>query len=213
MSSRLVERLKFKIKGSPQSQSGNTTPAQSSAPGAGAGISFQPAPPASSSPAQPPDPAAGLGVSSALLTSGSSLPSLQEQLWNDAYDEIQAKEPKLIEAYEEVILQQPVQSAAESNPIGTDNTAADAREARRHRMQLLVQQGLQSTQVAFSAKDNIDSGMQAVVAIRGAMEAAVKTCPPAAIAWVGVCFGLEVCLNLPGASLALLTRDRFSQTP
>lgn len=84
------------------------------------------------------------------------------------------------------------QSDASSN-------AGHAREVRQHRMQLLVQQGLQKTQAAANTKETIDGGMQAIFAIMRAMEAAVKACPPAAIAWVGVCFGLEVCLSSSGS--------------
>jgi hypothetical protein len=45
-----------------------------------------------------------------------------------------------------------------------------------------------------SIKRGIDEGLQAVQAIRAIVDKAVQAAPEAAVAWVGVCLGLEVCM-------------------
>lgn len=59
-------------------------------------------------------------------------------------------------------------------------------------MKQLVQAGLERTQKEAAVKRGIDDGLQAVHAVKGAIDKAVQAAPEAAIAWVGVCFGLEV---------------------
>ncbi|KAH7169754.1 NACHT domain-containing protein, partial [Fusarium flagelliforme] len=123
------------------------------------------------------------------------LPSLQERLWNQAYDELKASEPKLVEAYEKILSvglhrNNPSSVTCES----TENEIGSARETRRRQMQQLVQDGLDRTQKAASIKGGIDEGLQAVQAVRGIVDKAVQAAPEAAVAWVGVCLGLEVCI-------------------
>jgi hypothetical protein len=121
------------------------------------------------------------------------LPSLRERLWNDAYDELKAGEPKLVEAYENILSiglhqNQPDSVAFES----TENEIGRTRETRCRQMQQLVREGLDRTQKQASIKRGIDEGLQAVQAVRGIVDKAVHAAPEAAIAWVGVCLGLEV---------------------
>jgi hypothetical protein len=59
-------------------------------------------------------------------------------------------------------------------------------------MQQLVQEGLDRTQNQASIKRGIDEGLQAVQAVREIVDKAVHAAPEAAVAWVGVCLGLEV---------------------
>ncbi|KAH7184000.1 NACHT domain-containing protein [Fusarium oxysporum] len=126
----------------------------------------------------------------------SPLPSLQERLWNQAYDELKASEPKLVEAYEKILSvglhrKDPSSVTCES----TENEIEGARETRCRQMQQLVRDGLDRTQKAASIKRGIDEGLQAVQAVRGIVDKAVKAAPEAAIAWVGICLGLEILSN------------------
>lgn len=61
-------------------------------------------------------------------------------------------------------------------------------------MQQLVQAGLDRTQKQASIKRGIDEGLQVVQTVRGIVDKAVHAAPEAAVAWVGVCLGLEVCM-------------------
>ncbi|KAH7117523.1 hypothetical protein EDB81DRAFT_733765, partial [Dactylonectria macrodidyma] len=126
----------------------------------------------------------------------SPLPTLQERLWNQAYDELKASVPKLVEAYERIL------SAGihrnDSSPIAsepTENEIGKTQETRNRQMQLLVQEGLDRTQKVASIKGSIDEGLQAVQVVRGIVDKAVKAAPQAAVTWVGVCLGLEILSN------------------
>uniref|UniRef100_A0A0D2YF15 NACHT domain-containing protein n=1 Tax=Fusarium oxysporum (strain Fo5176) TaxID=660025 RepID=A0A0D2YF15_FUSOF len=124
------------------------------------------------------------------------LPSLQERLWNQAYDELKASEPKLVEAYEQILSAELCRNdspSVASRP--TKNEIGMTRKTRYRQMQQLVQQGLDRTHRAASIKRGIDEGLQAVQAVRGIVDKAVHAAPEAAVAWVGVCFGLEILSN------------------
>ncbi|KAL6406189.1 hypothetical protein AUP68_10357 [Ilyonectria robusta] len=126
----------------------------------------------------------------------SPLPSLQERLWNQAYDELKVGEPKLVEAYERILsaeLCRNDSTSVASRP--TENEIGRSRDTRRHQMQQLVQAGLDRTQKQASIKRGIDEGLQAVQAVRGIVDKAVHAAPEAAVAWVGVCLGLEILSN------------------
>ncbi|RBA11776.1 hypothetical protein FPRO05_14235 [Fusarium proliferatum] len=126
----------------------------------------------------------------------SPLPTLQERLWNEAYDELKASEPKLVEAYEKILsaeLHRNDPSSVASEP--TENQIASARATRCRQMQQLVQEGLDRTQKAASIKRGIDEGLQAVQAVRGIVDKAIHAAPEAAVAWVGVCIGIEILSN------------------
>jgi hypothetical protein len=125
----------------------------------------------------------------------SPLPSLPERIWNQAYDELKENEPKLVEAYEKILsvkLNQndPSSVAWES----TGNKIEGTREARCRQMQKLVQDGLDCTQKEASIKGRIDEGLQIIQQMKGIVDKAIQAAPEAAIAWVGVCLGLEVCV-------------------
>ncbi|RYC79718.1 Vegetative incompatibility protein HET-E-1 [Fusarium oxysporum f. sp. narcissi] len=126
----------------------------------------------------------------------SPLLNLQERLWNQAYDELKTSEPKLVEAYEKILSiglhrKDPSSVTCES----TENEIEGARETRCRQMQQLVRDGLDRTQKAASIKRGIDEGLQAVQAVRGIVDKAIQAAPEAAIAWVGVCLGLEILSN------------------
>ncbi|KAH8651716.1 hypothetical protein BGZ61DRAFT_229661 [Ilyonectria robusta] len=126
----------------------------------------------------------------------SPLPTLQERLWNQAYDGLKASEPKLVEAYEKILsieLHRNDPSSIASEP--TENKIARARGTRCRQMQQLVQEGLDRTQKQASIKRGIDEALQAVQAVRGIVDKAIHAAPEAAVAWVGVCLGLEILSN------------------
>ncbi|KAH6885000.1 NACHT domain-containing protein [Thelonectria olida] len=113
-----------------------------------------------------------------------SLPSLQERLWNQAYDELKASEPKV---------------------VGT-NEIGKTRETRCRQMQQLVRAGLERTQKEASIKRGIDEGLQAVQTVRGIVDKAVQASPEAAVAWVGGILSnpvTEGCINHQGIAYVL----------
>ncbi|KAK7219770.1 hypothetical protein V2G26_007773 [Clonostachys chloroleuca] len=123
------------------------------------------------------------------------LPSLQERLWNQAYDELKAGGPKLVEAYERILSAELRRNDSSSVDSELTEREISSRDTRCHQMQQLVHAGLDRTQKQVSIKRGIDEGLQAVQAIRAIVDKAVQAAPEAAVAWVGVCLGLEILSN------------------
>lgn len=59
-------------------------------------------------------------------------------------------------------------------------------------MERLVRAGLERTEKEATVKQGIEQGMQAVNSVKGIVDKAVQASPEAALAWVGICFALEV---------------------
>ncbi|VUC28874.1 unnamed protein product, partial [Clonostachys rosea] len=125
-----------------------------------------------------------------------SLLTLQERLWNKAYDELKSRETKLVEGYERILsaeLYGNHSTSIASQPL--ENIIGRTREARCRQMQQLVEEGLNRTEKVASLKRGIDEGLQAVEAVREIVDRAVHATPGAAVAWAGVCLGLEIISN------------------
>ncbi|KFA80866.1 hypothetical protein S40288_09798, partial [Stachybotrys chartarum IBT 40288] len=122
--------------------------------------------------------------------------SLQEQLWNDAYEKVKSSEPKSVEAYEQILssmLDEKKMKPTSCEP--TENVIGGDRKIRSRQMQQLVRNGLDRTQRQGSIKQGIDEGLQVWQAVRGTVDKAVQMAPQAAVAWAGVCLGLEILSN------------------
>jgi hypothetical protein len=59
-------------------------------------------------------------------------------------------------------------------------------------MQQLVHNGLQKTEEEAAVKQGMEDGIQAAMAVKQVVDKAIQAAPEAALAWVGVCFALEV---------------------
>lgn len=135
-------------------------------------------------PSQPPP----LGVSSPPATEPepSPLSSLQEKIWNQAYDDARTIEPKLVERFEKLVF-----AELHRNEISAE--FVDRTEIGSHQMREFVQDGLDRTKKEASFKQGIDDGLEVVRAVRGIMDRAVQVAPEAAVVWAAVCLGIEVC--------------------
>jgi hypothetical protein len=133
------------------------------------------------SPANPPRTADFLELPSA---------SLQERLWNQAYDELKAEESAIVDAYEKFLSVQ-LQEDGRSRATTTENEI-EPTERRWHQMERLINVGLQWTEKDAAAKQKIGDVLQTVNIVRGMVGSAVQAAPEAAVAWVGVSFALEV---------------------
>ncbi|KAH7146948.1 hypothetical protein B0J13DRAFT_441609, partial [Dactylonectria estremocensis] len=190
MTSRWVEKAKSKARGllhaAPQESASAPSPPTPSPP---------PSRPASQQTTRPTSqPTPSLPTSTDSDTS--PLPTLQERLWNQAYDELKASEPKLVEAYEKILSVRLHRKDPSFVPCeSTENEIRGARETRCRQMLQLVQDGLDRTQKAVSIKRGIGKGLEVVQAVRGIVDKAVQAAPEASIAWVGVCLGLEILSN------------------
>jgi len=130
---------------------------------------------------------------------------LRERLWNRAYDQAREDDSAAVEAYEKILSiwlseQQNGVMGSQSSAISHQNEIAKDVVERRSQMQILVELGLSRTEKHARDTQKVGDGMQAVLTIKELVGKAVQASPQAAIAWVGVCFALEVCdaaTNLP----------------
>jgi hypothetical protein len=119
-----------------------------------------------------------------------STPTLQERLWDRAYDSLRADEPRLVEEYEKILsheLDGNVGAELQDNIIVQNNP-----DMRRSQMGRLVQIGLKKTEKEARMKHGTGEAMQFALSAKEAVGFALQAVPQAALAWAGVCFALQV---------------------
>ncbi|PHH51561.1 Vegetative incompatibility protein HET-E-1 [Ceratocystis fimbriata CBS 114723] len=124
------------------------------------------------------------------------LASIQENVWRRAYDDLRKKDPELVKAFETIVhtTLHLNEKDAESSEIA-ESKAVAAREVSSREMQQIVRDGINRTKNEASLKQEISDGLQAVHAIRGLMDSALRTAPEAAVVWATVCLGIEILSN------------------
>lgn len=139
------------------------------------------------------------------------LRSPHERVWDEAYDKLKENEPKLAEAYEAIISAEIHRDDDDSVSTSLESGTTD--ESRHHRMKQMIQKGLERTEKDASIKQNLDKGLQVVQTVKEMIDRTVRAAPEAAIAWAGVCLGLEVRSVVPKRAVLvfLLTVDRSFQ--
>ena len=122
--------------------------------------------------------------------------SLPEQLWDRAYNEFRAKEPKLVDAYEKILSCELKEADSSSVALELcENTIEQTNlMTRRSQMERLVQAGLKKTDREDKLKRDIGGAMQGVLSLKDIIGSALQPMPQAAIVWTGVCFALQVSL-------------------
>jgi hypothetical protein len=131
--------------------------------------------------------------------SNKSPTTLPERLWDQAYDQAKASSLSTVSVYEKIlsarlreqdanISEYPDSAELESQK----NEIAQTADERRGQMQRLVKHGLRRTERDAELKQGMEDGIQAALAVKEVVDKAVQASPEAAIAWVGVCFALEV---------------------
>ncbi|PNP54991.1 hypothetical protein THARTR1_04680 [Trichoderma harzianum] len=109
-----------------------------------------------------------------------SLPNLQERLWNRAYDELKTSEPKAVNAYETILSNRLRPEESPENEIGKTP------DTRRRQMQQLVQDGLENSRKEASIKQAIGEGLDVVQSVKEIVDKAIQAVPQAAIAWTSI---------------------------
>ena len=135
-----------------------------------------------------------------------------EHLWNTAYAQAKGADAAVVEAYEKVLSSRldGTDPLAGSSALQPNRIAQDP-AARAVQMRQLTAIGLQRTAKAIAARRVVTQGIQAVQAVKDVVSSAVQASPQAAVAWVGVCFALEVRCRAARDTRTLLTpRSRCS---
>jgi hypothetical protein len=127
-------------------------------------------------------------------------PNLPARLWNAAYDQAKASDSSTVDTYEKILSARLSGQDADASkrPPSADfasqqNEIAQDAEERRMQMQQLIQNGLRRTEKDAKVKQGMEDGIQAAMAVKAVVDKAIQASPEAAVAWVGVCFALEVC--------------------
>ena len=116
---------------------------------------------------------------------------LQQQLWNQAYDDLQDSGNKYMAQYEGILISE----LKEDNPDDDSVSLGSSHEERWRQMQRLVEIGLSKTEKEARGYEIANYGLELFGTVRALVEPAVSAVPQAAIPWVGVCFILEVISN------------------
>lgn len=126
-------------------------------------------------------------------------PSLPEQLWNQAYDQVKTGDSSTVDTYEKILSarlsqkdEDPADSSHSADLASQQNAIEQDPGKRWKQMCQLVQDGLHRTEKDTNVKRGMEDGIQAAMAVKEIVDRAVQASPEAALAWVGVCFALEV---------------------
>ncbi|KAF3402610.1 hypothetical protein DPV78_003938 [Talaromyces pinophilus] len=120
-------------------------------------------------------------------TSSHSYLTIQERLWNQAYDDLKTIEARTVEAYEKLL--------SSELQAGSGNKIGQSLEARSSQMQQLVQLGLERTKKIATIQGLVADGLDVVDSLKGIIDQAVNASPEASIAWAGISFGIEILAN------------------
>ncbi|KAL2887316.1 Vegetative incompatibility protein HET-E-1 [Ceratocystis lukuohia] len=125
-----------------------------------------------------------------------TLPSLQEKIWNQAYNDAASEEPKLVKRFKEIIFSElhPKGPSVESTDRVEDTEITD-QNITSSQMLEVVQSGVDRRKKEASVKQNISDGLRVVQPIMAIMENAIRAVPEAAVVWVAVSFGIDLLTN------------------
>ena len=98
----------------------------------------------------------------------------------------------MVEAYE-IFLTRELESGLGHVAPQPKNSIEQVDVAKRaSQMSQLIQAGLEKTEKAVKVKGNVQEVMEKVLLVKDLVDTALEPVPQAAIAWAGVCFGLQV---------------------
>lgn len=120
-------------------------------------------------------------------------PSLPERLWNQAYEQAKAADLNTVDTYETILSSRLSHGDADPTDLASQQNEIEQNPEKRWiQMHRLVQDGLHRTEKEANVKQGMEDGIQAAMAVKEVVDKAIKAAPEAALAWVGVCFVLEV---------------------
>lgn len=158
-------------------------------------------------PAKPP----AAKTTTTTTTSPSSLPSLAEELWDQAYNNLRdGPESKLVREYEKLLSRDLAQGEENSETVTTTTTASslegventirqDDPEARRAQMRDVIKVGLKKTEKQAESKRVMGAILGGLNPVTDIISVAISSQPQAAIPWAVVTTALKVSKDLEQA--------------
>ncbi|KAL2887565.1 Vegetative incompatibility protein HET-E-1 [Ceratocystis lukuohia] len=125
-----------------------------------------------------------------------ALSTLQEKIWGNAYKNSRLKEPKLVAAFEKIILSESDDDETSVEPTDRIEDKATAElNVTSSQMRKFAEQGIEKTKKQAALVQGTDHGLRAVQAVMGIMDRALRAAPEAAVIWATVCLGIEALKN------------------
>lgn len=118
--------------------------------------------------------------------------SLPGRLWNLAYDQLKAKDPKLIEHYEVILSSQVNGQELKTVNLDTQMNKISSGQPRSLQMRQLVDSGLLRTEKAAVTNEAVTQGLQVFNVVKDSVATATRASPEASVALVPICFVLDV---------------------
>lgn len=119
------------------------------------------------------------------------------KLWDEAYDELKRIEPELVKAYEK-ILSKDYEDSHEAVLEEENIIEQGDRTRRRLQMDRILRNILQQeTTLPSGAESRVTNAISVVQSLKLVLDNGLQPVPIAAVAWSGVCIGLQVVSRFP----------------
>lgn len=113
------------------------------------------------------------------------------KLWDEAYDQLKRLDPAIVEAYEK-ILSQDYETAREAKRAQDNVIEQDDWKQRRSQMDRILNNVLQNITKPTGAERIMTDAIDVLLSLKGVIGNSLQPVPVAALAWTGVCIGLQV---------------------
>ncbi|KAF5006239.1 hypothetical protein FDECE_7399 [Fusarium decemcellulare] len=125
--------------------------------------------------------------------------TIQEKIWNEAYERLSEEEPKLVGQYERTL--QKLSSTSLSSPGSQEQQdpglmkPTNDKTTRVQLMNEAIELGLRRTKKEAQVKKQIGESVRMFGSIKDLVDKAVKVSPEASLAWAPVCLTMEILSN------------------
>lgn len=113
------------------------------------------------------------------------------KLWDEAYDELKRLDPELVKTYEK-ILSQDYEITPEPEQALENVIEQDDRTRRRSQMDRILRKVLLKTSKPAGVEGKVTDAIDVVLSLKEVIGNSLQPVPIAALAWTGVCIGLQV---------------------
>jgi hypothetical protein len=113
------------------------------------------------------------------------------KFWDEAYDDLKKRDPKLIRAYEK-ILSHDYEHGSDAKGVDENLIEQNDRAKRRTQMDRILKKILEKTTKPNGVSKNIEDAIGVVLSLKDVIGFGLQPVPIAALAWTGACMGLQV---------------------
>lgn len=120
-----------------------------------------------------------------------------QELWDEAYDDLKAEEPKLMQMYEVILSNKLNDPNFDHNPAENKaNVIAAAGDERRAQMLAIIQTGQTKIKTEVHIKESVGQVMEIVNSAKSIISTAIQAAPQSALPWSIVSMALDVSLHI-----------------